>query len=98
LHVHRSDDEAWIVLEGQLGSRVCEEEHVVAAGESLLAPKGMPHSYWNPAAEPASVSVYENEAGAEASNDAAAAWLGENLPNLAGAAPQVWAAEVVIDL
>jgi mannose-6-phosphate isomerase-like protein (cupin superfamily) len=53
LHVHRSDDEAWIVLEGQLGFRVGEEEHVVAAGDSLLAPRGMPHSYWNPAAEPA---------------------------------------------
>jgi hypothetical protein len=46
----------------------------------------------------ASVSVYENEAGAEASNKAAAAWLGENLPNLAVAAPQVSAGEVVIDL
>ena len=46
----------------------------------------------------ASVSVYENEAGAEASNKAAAAWLGENLPNLAVPAPQVSAGEVVIDL
>src|SRR5438552_9979194 len=26
LHVHRSDDEAWIVLEGQLGFRVGDEE------------------------------------------------------------------------
>jgi mannose-6-phosphate isomerase-like protein (cupin superfamily) len=53
LHVHHLDDEAWVVLEGQLGFRVGEHERVVAAGESLLVPRGTPHSYWNPAAEPA---------------------------------------------
>jgi heme-degrading monooxygenase HmoA len=44
----------------------------------------------------ASVSVYENEAGAEESNRAAAAWIGDNLPEFADAAPQVSAGEVVI--
>ena len=44
LHLHRSDDEAWIVLEGRLGFRIGDEEHEVAAGESALAPRGMPHS------------------------------------------------------
>jgi mannose-6-phosphate isomerase-like protein (cupin superfamily) len=53
LHLHRSDDEAWIVLSGQLGFRIGEEQRVVRSGESLLAPRGTPHSYWNPAAEPA---------------------------------------------
>ena len=53
LHVHRSDDEAWIVLEGQLGFRVGDEERTVPAGGSLLVPRGMPHSYWNPTSEPA---------------------------------------------
>jgi mannose-6-phosphate isomerase-like protein (cupin superfamily) len=52
LHLHRSDDEAWIVLEGRLGFRVGTEEREVAAGESLLVERGTPHSYWNPAAEP----------------------------------------------
>jgi mannose-6-phosphate isomerase-like protein (cupin superfamily) len=51
LHVHRSDDEAWIVLEGRLGFRVGDERREVAAGESLLVSRGTPHSYWNPAAE-----------------------------------------------
>ena len=51
LHLHRSDDEAWFVLEGRLGFRVGEEERDVAAGESLLVPRGVPHSYWNPTAE-----------------------------------------------
>ena len=53
LHLHRSDDEAWIVLEGRLGFRVGDEEREVAAGDSLLVSRGTPHSYWNPAAEPA---------------------------------------------
>ena len=53
LHVHHSDDEAWLVLEGQLGFRVGEEERVVPAGGSMLAQRGTPHSYWNPASEPA---------------------------------------------
>jgi mannose-6-phosphate isomerase-like protein (cupin superfamily) len=53
LHLHRSDDEAWIVLSGRLGFQVGEEQREVPAGESLLVERGTPHSYWNPAAEPA---------------------------------------------
>ena len=43
-----------------------------------------------------SVSVYENETGAAESNRAAAAWIGENLPDFAVAAPQVSVGEVVL--
>jgi mannose-6-phosphate isomerase-like protein (cupin superfamily) len=53
LHLHRSDDEAWIVLSGRLGFRVGDTERDVPAGESILVPRGTPHSYWNPSAEPA---------------------------------------------
>jgi uncharacterized cupin superfamily protein len=52
LHVHHSDDEAWIVQSGRLGFRVGEEQHEVGAGESLLVRRGTPHSYWNAVAEP----------------------------------------------
>jgi quercetin dioxygenase-like cupin family protein len=41
------------VLEGRLGFRVGEQEREVAAGGSLLVTRGTPHSYWNPASEPA---------------------------------------------
>jgi mannose-6-phosphate isomerase-like protein (cupin superfamily) len=51
LHLHRSDDEAWIVLEGRLGFRVGDEQREVAEGDSLLVRRGTPHSYWNPAPE-----------------------------------------------
>ena len=49
--LHRSDDEAWIVLEGRLGFRVGDLAHEVAAGDSLLVERGTPHSYWNPSTE-----------------------------------------------
>jgi len=45
-----------------------------------------------------SVSVYENQAGADESTRAAAAWIRENLPELAGAPPQVSTGEVVISV
>ena len=48
LHVHRSDDEAWYVLEGTLGFQVGDEQREVVAGGSLLVSRGTPHSYWNP--------------------------------------------------
>lgn len=44
-----------------------------------------------------SVSVFDSEAGAEESTRAAAAWIRDNLPDIGGAAPQVWSGEVVIE-
>ena len=52
LHLHRSDNEAWIVLEGQLGFRVGDEERLVGGGESLLVTRNTPHSFWNAVAQP----------------------------------------------
>ncbi len=45
-----------------------------------------------------SVSVYESQSGTEESNQAAAAWIKDNLPELAGASPQISAGEVVIHI
>jgi hypothetical protein len=42
------------------------------------------------------VSVFEDQTGAEESNRAAAAWLAQNLPDVAVAAPYVTAGEVLI--
>jgi hypothetical protein len=42
------------------------------------------------------ISVFEDQAGAEESNGAAAAWLAENLPDLEVAAPYVTAGEVLV--
>ena len=42
------------------------------------------------------VSVFEDQAGAEESNRAAAAWLTENMPDLAVAPPQVAAGDALV--
>jgi heme-degrading monooxygenase HmoA len=43
-----------------------------------------------------SFSVYEDEAGAEESNRAAADWIREHLPAIAGVTPQITGGNVVI--
>jgi mannose-6-phosphate isomerase-like protein (cupin superfamily) len=52
LHLHRSDDEAWYVLEGVLCVQRGDEVVEVRAGAAVLVPRGTPHTYWNPTAEP----------------------------------------------
>ena len=45
LHVHGTEDELFHVLEGTMRIRLGDEELVLEAGESVLAPKGVPHTY-----------------------------------------------------
>ncbi len=52
-HLHRSDDEAWYVLEGTLRVRVGNEVVEARAGSAVFAPRGTPHTYWNPGRSPA---------------------------------------------
>jgi uncharacterized cupin superfamily protein len=47
-HLHRSDDEAWYVLEGTLRVRVGDEVIEAHAGSGVFVPRGTPHTYWNP--------------------------------------------------
>ena len=51
-HVHYADDEAWYVLEGSLTVRLGDQEVTVAAGGIVFAPRGTPHTYWNPQPTP----------------------------------------------
>ena len=48
LHLHRSDDEAWYVLEGVLRIKVGDDNIELRAGTGALVPRGTPHTYWNP--------------------------------------------------
>jgi mannose-6-phosphate isomerase-like protein (cupin superfamily) len=48
LHLHRSDDEAWYVLEGTLCVRLGEDVVEAKAGSAVFVPRGTPHTYWNP--------------------------------------------------
>jgi mannose-6-phosphate isomerase-like protein (cupin superfamily) len=45
LHVHGTEDELFHVLEGTLRIRLGDDELVLEPGESVLAPKGVPHTY-----------------------------------------------------
>jgi quercetin dioxygenase-like cupin family protein len=45
LHVHRDEDEVFHILEGELRFRVGDDELRAGPGETLLAPKGVPHTY-----------------------------------------------------
>lgn len=45
LHVHRDEDEIFHILEGVVRFRVDGEERLAVAGETVLAPKRLPHTY-----------------------------------------------------
>jgi mannose-6-phosphate isomerase-like protein (cupin superfamily) len=47
LHLHRSEDEAWYVLEGTLGFQFGDREFDAPAGSGVLLPHGTPHTFWN---------------------------------------------------
>jgi mannose-6-phosphate isomerase-like protein (cupin superfamily) len=52
-HVHYSDDEAWYVLEGTLAFQLGNQEVEASVGSAVFAPRGVPHTYWNPHPTPA---------------------------------------------
>jgi quercetin dioxygenase-like cupin family protein len=45
LHLHRTEDEVFHVLEGEFRVRVQDREHRLRAGDVLFSPKGVPHTY-----------------------------------------------------
>ncbi|TIP04202.1 MAG: cupin domain-containing protein [Mesorhizobium sp.] len=45
LHVHRNEDEVFHILEGRIFFVIDGRERIAGAGETVLAPKGLPHTY-----------------------------------------------------
>ena len=45
LHVHHSEDEIFHILEGEMLFRVAGQDVHAHTGDTLLAPKGIPHTY-----------------------------------------------------
>ncbi|HEY8382722.1 MAG TPA: cupin domain-containing protein [Microvirga sp.] len=45
LHVHHDEDEIFHVLEGEVRYRVGDMDRIARAGEILLTPRGVPHTY-----------------------------------------------------
>jgi mannose-6-phosphate isomerase-like protein (cupin superfamily) len=52
LHTHRTEDEAWYVLDGRLRFRFGNEEFDAPVGAGVLLPKGISHTFWNPGPDP----------------------------------------------
>jgi len=44
-HIHRNEDEAWYVLEGEISFYVGDETRRAAPGSLVFAPRGVPHSF-----------------------------------------------------
>jgi mannose-6-phosphate isomerase-like protein (cupin superfamily) len=53
LHVHSNEDGWWYVLEGSFAAQIGETTVSAEPGSLVLAPKGIPHTYWNPGPGPA---------------------------------------------
>ena len=45
LHIHRNEDEIFHILEGKMLFRVADRDVHAGTGDTLLAPKGIPHTY-----------------------------------------------------
>ena len=45
LHVHPHQDETFYVLEGEFVAEVGTERHTLRAGDSILAPRNLPHTW-----------------------------------------------------
>lgn len=44
-HVHHDDDEIFHLIEGRMRFRVGDKEFTLEAGQSAVAPKGIPHAF-----------------------------------------------------
>ena len=52
-HVHRSEDELSIVVEGRFGVKIGGDVFEAGAGAYVYKPRGVPHTFWNATDEPA---------------------------------------------
>jgi mannose-6-phosphate isomerase-like protein (cupin superfamily) len=64
LHVHHASDEGFYVMEGELTLYMPGVERTLRAGEFLLAPRGIPHTY-RVGDEPCHLLVVSQPAGFE---------------------------------
>lgn len=82
VHTHDKMTEAIYVLDGQLAVMVGDQRSSLGAGGYLLVPRGVAHSFWNPARRPAKVLTFASPGGWEKNIET----LAEALPRL-GTAP-----------
>ena len=66
LHLHRTWDEAFYVLDGEMTFLVDGRTHAAPAGSFVFVPRGVLHTFWNESAAPARNLTIFTPAGIEA--------------------------------
>lgn len=65
LHMHEREDETFYIISGRLTFQVEEELVEANAGDTVWAPRGQKHAFWNPGPEPAHILTLVSPAGFE---------------------------------
>lgn len=103
LHIHRNEDEAWYVLDGQMTFYVGDEEFAAPVGTFVYAPRGLAHTF-TVDIEPTRVLVFATPAGFEhfalelgvpATSDEAPVGLAMPSPDVLAAAAERHGIEIV---
>jgi quercetin dioxygenase-like cupin family protein len=64
-HIHRNEDETFIMLEGQLSVNVGKLEYTAAAGTTAFLPRNVKHTFWNHTDKWARMQILYTPAGLE---------------------------------
>jgi glyoxylate utilization-related uncharacterized protein len=64
-HTHENFDEWSIVLDGEVGARVGDDEFTARPGSYILKPRGIQHTFWNAGPAPAKIIELITPAGFE---------------------------------
>lgn len=65
-HLHRTWDEAFIVMEGEMTFLIDGQTHLAPAGSVVLIPRGVLHTFWNASDSPARQVTVFTPSGIEA--------------------------------
>jgi quercetin dioxygenase-like cupin family protein len=64
-HIHKAEEEAFYILEGEVNIKVGEQTVRGVAGSFVLIPRGTVHTYWNAGLTPAKLLILFSPAGFE---------------------------------
>jgi mannose-6-phosphate isomerase-like protein (cupin superfamily) len=64
-HIHKAEEEAFYVLEGEVGIKIGEQIIQGVPGSFVLVPRGTVHTFWNVGSTPAKVLSIISPAGFE---------------------------------
>jgi quercetin dioxygenase-like cupin family protein len=66
-HTHSREDEYSYVLEGEIGVKIGDQEFLATAGDLIIKPRGVSHTFWNAGPRPARLLEIIVPAGFESS-------------------------------